>query len=246
MAQNKRVQSGPFAGLTQGAADLAAAAQRYGDEWGGSLGRQVQEAAKQAAQAYQKGLELEGEDSMQQGRDASAVAAEPLDGFQAYWVNRNLFPGVPGPQHGYIAITGANGKVVRTCNYGPSSDIFDPQNRLTNLTDPEHRNPTARDDDRAWSARGRPGNPWGTDVQKIPASAAAVAAQCDLMNRHLATEQPSYGLSGALFPNSNSAASQVANGAIRREHPGAPMFTPAKRWAPGERYQGNPRAGRRW
>lgn len=61
MAQNDRVRNGLFAGLTQGAADLAAAAQQYGGEWGGRLGQQVLDAAKAAAKAHQDGQGVYGQ-----------------------------------------------------------------------------------------------------------------------------------------------------------------------------------------
>lgn len=68
MDRNNRSRSGPFAGLSQGAADLAAAAHRYGDEWGGNLGRQVLEAAKQAARAHQQGQRIHGQGLMAASR----------------------------------------------------------------------------------------------------------------------------------------------------------------------------------
>jgi hypothetical protein len=45
MASNKPQQRGLFAGLNPASADLARTALKYGDEWGGGLGRQVVDAA---------------------------------------------------------------------------------------------------------------------------------------------------------------------------------------------------------
>lgn len=51
MSKDDRLEHGPFAGLTQGSADLLAAAQHYGADWAGGLGRQVLEAGRRAQQA---------------------------------------------------------------------------------------------------------------------------------------------------------------------------------------------------
>jgi hypothetical protein len=257
MAQNKRVQHGPFAGLTQGAADLVAAAERYGDEWGGNLGRQVQEAAKQATQAYQRGLELEGQNALaarpanllqnsvaQAGIDRQrSQKLGPQGGGQAYLVGRAI-PQAPNAQHQFVVITDQDGKVVRSCNYGPSNNIFDPSDRLVGLSDPRLGNPTAQQDDAAWRGRSGVFNSRHTIVRPIPASPAAVAAQCDAMDARLGTllspGTTPYDLTGLWGPNSNSAASTIVNKSIQSERPGAPVFGPAG-LAPGWRY---PMSGR--
>jgi hypothetical protein len=64
MTKDDRLRHGPFAGLTQGAADLLAAAQRYGADWAGGLGKQVLEAGRQAQQANAVGQRLAGQSAM--------------------------------------------------------------------------------------------------------------------------------------------------------------------------------------
>lgn len=94
MTQNNRARSGPFAGLPQGAADLAAAALKCGNEWGGNLGREVLAAAKQAARAHREGRELEGRGlALRNSPEAvSQIAAAPAAMAREAWGKLNAAP----------------------------------------------------------------------------------------------------------------------------------------------------------
>lgn len=77
MASNKPQQRSLFPGLNKASTEFAEAALRYGDEWGGGLGRQVVDAARRAAKAYENGQALQGQGLARGASGSQAMQSNP-------------------------------------------------------------------------------------------------------------------------------------------------------------------------